>query len=56
MNVYDLEYKKGCLEKRRYELLNWIAEYADQIAKIDQEIAVLKSCQLEEDLSRNHDG
>lgn len=53
--INNLEYKKGCLQRRRYELLNQIAECADIIKGIDQKMAILRSQQLEEDLSRDHD-
>lgn len=53
MEVDSLEYKKSCLEKRRYQLLEDITRCANAIKKIDEEIAVLKSCQLEEDLCKD---
>ncbi len=47
----DLTFRRNALTKRRYDLLEKIANYADEIASIDKLFEVIRSQELELDLN-----
>jgi hypothetical protein len=52
MTLEDYHLQKLALQRRRGELMKELADIADQIKGIDQQIAILQSQELEKDLSR----
>ncbi|NPV61328.1 MAG: hypothetical protein HPY61_01635 [Methanotrichaceae archaeon] len=51
----SLQERKLALQRRREYFLEVLAAYADDIAKLDDQIAVVESQQLEIDLARRLD-
>ncbi|MDD1742078.1 MAG: hypothetical protein LUQ47_01985 [Methanotrichaceae archaeon] len=47
-----LQFKRGCLQRRRGKLLKEIAICADEIKSIDPRLAVIRSGELEMDLDQ----
>jgi Ran GTPase-activating protein (RanGAP) involved in mRNA processing and transport len=52
MTLEEDHLQKLALQRRRGELMKELADIADQIKGIDQQIAILQSQELEKDLSR----
>ncbi len=53
MDQFDnIKFKKSTLKRRRAELIKRIADCADSIKAIDRQLAVIESCELEEDLTK----
>ncbi len=47
----NIQFKKFALKQRRAELIQQIADCADMIKEIDMQLAIVQSCELEEDLA-----
>lgn len=47
----NIKFKKSTLNRRRAELIKQIADCADTIKEIDVQLAIVQSCELEEDLN-----